>query len=96
VKGQDVIHHGWLAKVGTGNEFGLLSDRNGGIDQNIVPKFGADIAGFTVFENVDDQPDRTMASMTGFAGFAIQSWDADQPGRSDGGSLRTQLRQWRY
>jgi hypothetical protein len=38
----------------------------------------------------------TVASMTGSAGFAIWNRDADQPGRSDGGSLRTQLRQGRY
>ena len=96
VQGQNVVHHGWLAEVGTWNEFGLLGGCNGGIDENIVPNFSADIARFAVFLNVDDQPDRTMASVTGSTGFAIRNRNADQPWRSDRRPLSVQGRHRRY
>lgn len=96
MQGYHVIHHGWLAEVRTGNEFGLLGSRDGSIDQNKIAYLSPDVSSLSVFQNIDNQPHLTVASVTGLPCFAIRSGEANQPGRGDGGPLCAQLRQRRY
>jgi hypothetical protein len=96
VQGQHVVHHGWFAKIGARDELGLLGGGGGSIDQNVISQFSPDVSWFSVFENIDDQPDLAVVTVTGFAGFAIRKGQADQPGRGNGGSLGVHLRKRRY
>jgi hypothetical protein len=77
VHGQHIIHHSGLAKIGAGNKLGLLSGFGGSFDQNASAYLGSDIPGFSVFQNIDNQPNGTVASVTGLPCFAVRKGDTD-------------------
>jgi hypothetical protein len=52
--GQHIIHHGGLAKIGAGDELGLLSGLGGRFDQDTASHLRSDIPWFSVFQNIDD------------------------------------------
>jgi hypothetical protein len=95
-KEQHVVHNGWFAKIRARDELGLLSGCSGSVDENTVPYFSSYVSGFSIFENVDDQPHLAVVSMTGLPCFAIRSGKADQPWWRDGRFLCAHLRRWRY
>jgi len=77
MQGQYIIHHGRLAQIGAWDELGLLSGFGGRFDQDTASYLRPDIPGFSVFQNVDDQPDGAVAPVAGPPCFAIRNGDTD-------------------
>ena len=89
---QHIIHHRGLAKIGSGNKEGLLSGFGGSFDQNATAYLRSDIPRFSVFHNIDNQPNGAVASVTRLPCFAVRKGDTDKSWRRNRGSLCAQLR----
>jgi hypothetical protein len=95
-QGDDVVHQDRLAEEISGGELSLLNGKGGSIDKDCVAYFGADVTGFAILENIDDEPDFAVASVAWLSCPAVRGGKTDKPGRQNGWALRTQGGQRRY
>jgi hypothetical protein len=95
-QGDDVVHEDRLAEEISGGELSLLNGQSGGVDEDCVAYFSADVTGFAILENVDDEPDLAVASMAWLPCSAVWGGKTDKSRRQNGWALRAQGRQRRY
>ena len=97
VECQDIVHRYRFAHVISGDEFSLLRGRSCSVDQRSIPYLDSDVADLSGLQNIHDQSNVTMASVTGLPCPAVQVRQADQPWRDNGGlALCTQQWPGRY
>jgi hypothetical protein len=94
-KGYDVVHLDGLTEEVSGGELGLLDGESCCVDEDGVTEFGADVAGFAGFEDIDDEADLAVGSVAGLPCSAVGMWQVDEARRQDGGLLCAEECLWR-
>jgi hypothetical protein len=95
-QGEDVIHQDRFAEEIAGSELRLLNGCGGCVDEDGIADFSADVAGFTVFEDIDDEPDLAMTTVAGLPCSAVRNGKTDEARRQDGWALSAERCQRHY
>jgi hypothetical protein len=62
-QGDDVVHENWFAEEISGSELGLMNGQSRRVNEDRVAQLGADVTRLAILQNIDDEPDFSVASM---------------------------------